>query len=530
MKSALQAAAGFPFGHTGVLFLAATAGYLLMVLANQSFLLMVGVLVVIVCLALMLRWPEAGTLVVLFAVYSNIGVLAMRSPKAVAAAAGSLDQNPRIALVLTPLFVLLCVPLLYRVVICRQKLIFDRGFILMLLFLAALMASSIFARNRSIVSSKLAEYSFEGLVLYFLVSNSIRDVATLRRATWSLLLAGSLMAGFSLFQKVSRTENNIYRGFAQIGSDFHSDPRMPNYVGSSLRANQVDDNGEVAGQLRAAGPIGEPNRYGQILVVLLPLAALQFATERAARLRALALLACGLIFAGLLLTLSRGNLLAAVLAFALAGCLGLLKKEQIFGALVGVMLLIGVFQPGVTARMATLGRLNALFSESRSHEAPDSSAIRRYVENVAAWRVFVDHPLLGVGPGHFAAYYSNDYGNRLGLIEQIGNYRGHNLYLETLAETGVVGFGCFVAILAAIAHGLWKERSRWVQCNRHLALLATAFLVSLAAYAVSAIFDHLSYQRYFWLLLALASAAIRILHLKSEEGGSCESVLRSREA
>jgi O-antigen ligase len=180
--------------------------------------------------------------------------------------------------------------------------------------------------------------------------------------------------------------------------------------------------------------------------------------------------------------------------------------------------------------MATLERVNALFSESRSQEAPDSSTIRRYVENVAAWQVFVDHPLLGVGPGHFAPYYSNSYGNRLGLVEQIKNYRGHNLYLETLAETGVVGFSCFLAILAAIAHGLWKERSRWFLCNRQLALLPTAFLVSLAAYAVSAIFDHLSYQRYFWLLLALASAAIRILHLKSEEGESCESVLRSREA
>jgi predicted MFS family arabinose efflux permease len=42
-------------------------------------------------------------------------------------------------------------------------------------------------------------------------------------------------------------------------------------------------------------------------------------------------------------------------------------------------------------------------------------------------------------------------------------------------------------------------------------------LISLGAYAVSAIFDHLSYQRYFWLLLALAAAAIRIMRAEREE-------------
>jgi putative inorganic carbon (hco3(-)) transporter len=521
MKSNLRVIAGFPTGRAGAWLLVATAGFLLAALVNQSMFLVAATLAVMACLAVMLRWPEAGTLVVLFAIYSNIGVLAMRSPRTVVAAAGSFDQNPRIALVFIPLCVLLCVPLLYRIFICQEKLIFDRGFILMLLFLAVLMASTVFARDRTIASSELGDYLVEGLVLYFLVSNSIRDLATLRRATWSLLLAGSFMASFSVYQKASHTENSIYGGLAQIGSDFHSNPRMLNYAGRFSVANQVEDNGEVVGQLRAAGPIGEANRYGQILVVLLPLAALQFATEKAARLKALALLAAGLIFVGLLLTLSRGNLLAAVLAFALAGCLGLLKRRQIFGTLAGAALLIGIFQPGVIARMATLERLDAFLSESRNDAAPDSSAIRRYVENVAAWRVFVDHPLLGVGPGHFAAYYSNDYGNRLGLVEQMGNYRGHNLYLETLAETGVVGFSCFVAIYAAVVRGLWKQRRRWLQRDRQLALVATSFLVLLAAYAVSGIFDHLSYQRYFWLMLALAYAAMRIV--RSQHGGESQA-------
>jgi len=38
-----------------------------------------------------------------------------------------------------------------------------------------------------------------------------------------------------------------------------------------------------------------------------------------------------------------------------------------------------------------------------------------------------------------------------------------------------------------------------------------AFYLCLVAYLISAIFAHLSYQRYFWLLMALCSATIHIL-------------------
>src|SRR5207245_4423544 len=131
--------------------------------------------------------------------------------------------------------------------------------------------------------------------------------------------------------------------------------------------------------------------------------------------------------------------------------------------------------------------------------------------------VFLDHPIFGVGPGHFAEYYSLPYGNRIGLIESTKKYLGHNLYLETLAETGVTGLTCLLAILFVIMQGLWKERRRCLQSRPELASLATAFFLCLSAYAMSAVFIHLSYQRYFWLLVALSSAAARIVRSKREE-------------
>ena len=311
--------------------------------------------------------------VVLFALYSNVGVLAMRSPKAIQAAAGDPHQNPRIAVVLAILFFLLLVPLLYRIFIYREKAIFDRGFVLMLLFTVPLLLSSLFARDTNIALSELADYFVEGLALYLLISNSLRDSATLRKAIWALLLAGSLMGGLSLLQKATHTQRSIYGGLAQVESDFQSNPRMPQVAARAEAANRVADNGEVEGQVRSAGPIGETNRYGQILLVLLPLAALQFGTEKSRRMRNIAILAGALILGGLLLTLSRGTLLAALIAFALMGFMRLLPARQILKALLAITVFVLIFQPGVISRMATLERLEGLVSSSHRTQAPDSS-------------------------------------------------------------------------------------------------------------------------------------------------------------
>jgi len=185
-------------------------------------------------------------------------------------------------------------------------------------------------------------------------------------------------------------------------------------------------NGEVEGQVRAAGPIGETNRYGQMLVVLLPLAVLRFYTESSRRLRVFALVSAGLIVGALFLTLSRGSLLAGLAIFLLMAGMRLLKLRQVIVATVVVGLFIVVVEPAVLWRMASLERLTGLFfRQSAAAQPPDSSAVRRYVLNVATWHVFLDHPLLGVGPGQFSKHYSAEYGNKIGLIEQRKTYRGH---------------------------------------------------------------------------------------------------------
>ena len=67
-----------------------------------------------------------------------------------------------------------------------------------------------------------------------------------------------------------------------------------------------------------------------------------------------------------------------------------------------------------------------------------------------AWKMFLDDPILGAGPGGYFVrvpkylagnYYENEIANV--------NFYAHNQYLDVLCEQGVLGLACFLAILIA---------------------------------------------------------------------------------
>ena len=74
----------------------AVGGFAIFFLLQLNVVVAAGALILVGVLALMLRRPELGAAVALFAIYSNIAVLAMRSERAVQTAAGSAGQNPRL--------------------------------------------------------------------------------------------------------------------------------------------------------------------------------------------------------------------------------------------------------------------------------------------------------------------------------------------------------------------------------------------------------------------------------------------------
>jgi O-antigen ligase len=110
-----------------------------------------------------------------------------------------------------------------------------------------------------------------------------------------------------------------------------------------------------------------------------------------------------------------------------------------------------------------------------------------------------EHPLLGVGLGAFS-YEVNS------LSEYRDPIYAHNLYLELLAETGIIGIGLFMAILFVAIQGL---RRGLFLSNKKEALLSACLLGSFVWFLIHSFFEMPLYSPVilplFFLLLAFSS-------------------------
>jgi O-antigen ligase len=124
----------------------------------------------------------------------------------------------------------------------------------------------------------------------------------------------------------------------------------------------------------------------------------------------------------------------------------------------------------------------------------------------AALAMFWDRPLTGVGFGNFPSEYP-DYADDLGIDVRDTSREAHNLYLETAAETGIVGVlmlaGIFVASFAAIAAG--RRRFRRMADLRSDGI-GFAVAVSLVGYLITSSFLHMAFARLVWLVIGVALA------------------------
>jgi len=457
----------------------------------------------------MLWWPEMATLAVVGILYANLAALAVHKYGVNELVAGS------VALVLG-------IPLAHFLLVQRQGLRIDRTFLLLLALLVCMLISSLFARNPGIALQRIGEFLLEGVALYFLVLNAIRNLTTLKRVMRVLMLTAALLGSLSLYQGITRSYGNEFWGLAQRTLELELAERTDSgntQIGRKEPAVRLAD--------RAGGPIGDPNRYAQNLMIVLPFAVFLFWDERRFTRRLTAVVAAGLILCGVLLTYSRGAFVTMVGLLVLMVFLRYIRPAHFLGAVVALLLLIAAAAPAYYKRMETMLGVQGLFAPE-SGARPDAVTRRRTTEMLAALKVFVDHPLFGVGPGQYMPFYAGTYQRSIDIaLQHIGKpRRAHNLYFEMAAETGLVGLGMFLVIVFLLLRQLARARRRWARGRPDLANLATVFLFSLLAYLGTAVFLHLSFERYYWLLVALASVALRI-GLQGEQGGGARRLVSS---
>ena len=426
---------------------------------------------------LAMAWrADVATILFAFLFYANVLVVASRFhgvPPTLASTAA----------------LLLLVPIVRSVVVERSAIVITPTLGLMFVFLISMMLSTAASPSPGLSIPRIGTFLVEGIVLYILVSNVANDVDRVRAIVRVLVIAGVCMAALSVYQELTRSYDNDFAGFAQV----------------SEGGFDIGPENDAALRQRLAGPIGEQNRYAQVLLMVVPLA--YFAARSSVRRvsRVLWYGAALLISAGVFLTFSRG---AAVAAFAVL-LLMVLHRVLSIGRLLTIVLVGAIVMmaaaPDFALRIASLGTV----TDATNTQADVDGAIRgRTTQALAAVNVFVDHPVVGVGPDRFFREFSQVEANKLGLRHLDTNRRSHNLYLEIAADQGMVGLVTFGAIMTVTIAQLASARRRWADRDPERAALAAGLMFALYSYVITAFFLQLSYQRYLWARVALANGLI----------------------
>lgn len=452
-----------------------------------------------------LATSPAGLATLLGAVVLS-GVVLWRSDFGLILLAGFVTLNLSQVLVryhgLPSLLQLLVFPLLFGIWARRERADLARvaGATLtvpLVLYTLVLLFSTTLAREAELADERLIE-NLKALVVYFLVALLASSTVVIRRGVWTLLGAGALLAAIALVQVVTGNFVDEYGGLARI--------------------KHAQIYGEVFEE-RIAGPLGDPNFFAQILVMLVPLALFLAWSEKTLRGRILALGAAVLVTAAAVLTYSRGGAIAlgCALLLSLVSRRIRLRHAVLGGGVIGLLLLL--FAPtGFSRRLTTLEQV---LPGGEQVIRPDSSFQKRRLLVGAAWRMFLDRPILGVGVGNYTAHFE-EYADEVGFASRDYEEPGerhypHNLYLEIGAETGLVGLLAFGAAVVASIASLRRARAGLREAGDETgAALAQGFEIALASYLVSSLFLHGHFQRYLWLLFGF-SAAFAVLAARSRE-------------
>lgn len=226
-----------------------------------------------------------------------------------------------------------------------------------------------------------------------------------------------------------------------------------------------------------------PNQAAAVLVVLLPVAAaaVVLLDDRSAPARWLAgqgvargslklRLAAGLAFVLMLLALgltrSRGGLLAVGCGGA-ALALGLVRAGRPRAA-------AGLLAAGVVLTvLLVLGPLRSRLALGLAH-----SNSFRVLTWLGTWVLARHHPLLGCGLGGWPVAYP--FYARAGFTQH-----AHNEYLQTLAETGVIGLAALLALIVAWLATAWRRAG-----TSETRALGLALLAATVGFAVHSALDH----------------------------------------
>jgi putative inorganic carbon (HCO3(-)) transporter len=267
--------------------------------------------------------------------------------------------------------------------------------------------------------------------------------------------------------------------------------------------------------LRATGTLVDPNYFG---FWLLPFLCLAFYFGRAARKRWQKWLYFGaylVMTMAIPLTYSRSMILVLLpVQFILYWRQ---KKLYIFALVAAAS--IALLYLGFAKFFASGLTVKSFLTAARA-----ASIEWRFYFAKTALRMFIDHPIFGVGADcfyHIFRFYST-------ITPHIAYQVIHNSYLEILSGTGLVGFVPFVAVIFFSLRNLWLTRKHYLKRNndRSRSLTTEGLIIGFLASLLAHLFLSTQHHILLWLFIAIstivANNSFRMLEVTqaSEKGGA----------
>lgn len=290
----------------------------------------------------------------------------------------------------------------------------------LLFFTLALVSASV-AQEPRLSFYQLTEF-IKGLLIFFCLSNCVRDQIDLRWTLAGLLVAVLFECSLGLYQSIAGKPF----GLAMIGD---SDLAIRQMLGERL-------------VIRPTGTFWHTNALSMYLGMTMPVIAglILAPSKRSAKLIAAVVILVGLVT--LAYTLSRGAWIGVCLAGILLLAFGLRKK-----VILPLHVVLGLIAVSVMVILLNLIMEGALFRRLTGYDG--GSAQTRIPLMRGALAVVADHPLFGSGLNNYAGtiqlYDSSGEFTQFGTLPVV-----HNVFLLFAAETGLLGLGAFLWFLIAL--------------------------------------------------------------------------------
>lgn len=295
-----------------------------------------------------------------------------------------------------------------------------------LVYFAALFITALFSANREMSFWSSLQRS-TGLVLMFHFLAYYFMLVSIFKNSWLWFLRTALAAGAVM-------------AIIVIGQSFH-------------------------GETRAYGTIGNSDFLGTYLLFFIYFAILLFVKEKSRLVRALLIAVFALIISALVANATRAvfvGLAATVIFYLLIARSALVvASKQIYRAtfvlfafltVVIILTVLNALPNAIYNRLAILQRIQITSISSN--------------DRIIAWqfglRALGERPLTGFGPENFSIAFNKGYDSRFGdwLIqgEMVDFDKAHNIIMEILGTSGVIGIAAYAIFVVMLARVFWQYR------------------------------------------------------------------------